>query len=92
MKTKVFSFIIASAVLYFTSSGLFSGKMYAEGKDIAEIVSLRSEYGKQFTNDDGTITSYVNTVPIDKTTCVYNTWFYDGHNPNSTGTSFVCLD
>ncbi len=39
MKKKVFSFIIASAVLCFTSSGLFSGKMYAEGKDIAEIVS-----------------------------------------------------
>ena len=64
MQKKLVSLIIVSAVLSFTTSSLFPSKMCAEGKDVAEIVSLRSEYGKQFANDDGTITSYINTVPI----------------------------
>ena len=28
---------------------------------------------------------------IDKTACAYDAWFYNGHSPNSTGTSFVYL-
>jgi len=54
------SFVIAS----FSLSAFNSSIINAKAQDPTEIISLRSEYGKQFDNGNGTITSYINTVPI----------------------------
>ena len=61
---KSISFLTAFSISLFTFSALCSSHSNAETTEPTEIVSLRSEYGKQFDNGDGTITSYINTIPI----------------------------
>ena len=64
MKKRIISILTATAIIPLSTSVVFSDTLIATGKEQVEIVSLRSEYGKQYDNGDGTITSYVNSVPI----------------------------
>ena len=63
MKRRL-SFVTAFTIAAFSLPAFSSSIINAEEKEPTEIISLRSEYGKQFDNGDGTITSYINTVPI----------------------------
>lgn len=64
MKKRIILIIASLSVFTFSTSGFFADSLSANGKEAVEIMSLRSEFGKQFDNGDGTITSYVNSVPI----------------------------
>lgn len=64
MKKKNVMFALISAItavsmIFNTGSGIF-----AEEKEPVEIISLRSEYEKHFSNSDGTKTAFISTAPI----------------------------
>ena len=61
---KSISFLMSFVIASFSLSAFNSSIINAKAQEPTEIISLRSEYGKQFDNGDGTITSYINTVPI----------------------------
>lgn len=61
---KSISFLMSFVIASFSLSAFNSSIINANAQEPTEIISLRSEYGKQFDNGDGTITSYINTVPI----------------------------
>ena len=62
MLKKGLSVLTTISILFLTVSNVCSSAVSADGP--VEILSLRSEYGKHFNNGDGTITAYINTVPI----------------------------
>lgn len=53
--------IITSMPFFMNTASSF---VYAEEKNPIEITSLRSEYEKHFDNGDGTITAFIDTVPL----------------------------
>lgn len=57
--SMVTSVVTGLSMIFGTVSGAFAAE-----EEPFEIVSLRSEYEKHFDNGDGTITAFVNTVPI----------------------------
>lgn len=61
---KIASCLTAVALSMMSLSTLGSGNASANNIEPTEVISMRSEYGKHFDNGDGTMTEYLNTVPL----------------------------